>query len=113
MRLFLRLWLLWKRFRYWAAAPAPSPEAFGKERHGERPVTIELGFHIHTDGKVYHRQRNGDGDRRIESEETIALVHREYRILAAQARASMKRHALLMRLKALFGKDLASTKRSA
>ena len=82
-----RLARIWRAIRLWWANPAPTPEEIGEGGpHKKRPIPIELGFYLHADGKVYHRQRTGDGVRRVSDEHLIGMVHREYRILAGQAR---------------------------
>lgn len=85
-----------RAIRLWWVNPAPTPEELGEGgSHKKRPVPIELAFYLHADGTVYHRQRSGDGVRRVRDETTVALVHREYRILAERAR----RHARLQRMR--------------
>lgn len=118
----VRLQLTWFRlkalFVHWYVNPAAPPEAIGKTKVSaqHRPVPIELGFFLHADGAVYQRMRTGDGDRKIESDDVKALVHREYRILRDTTYARYKqRQKIIEKLKAFASrrKDLDSAKREA
>ena len=105
----MRAWLarFWSALALWWANPAPTPEEIGKTKQptSHQPIPIELGFFLHADGKVYQRDRERRGDIRIHDTSVIALVHREYKILAGLARKRIRaqkiRAALTLRSRVL------------
>lgn len=88
-----RLRALWARLRRWWADPFPA-ELGREEREGQRRIPIELVFILAADGKVYHRRRKQDGDRRVDDPVIIAMVHTEYRWLVRQARRRARVHGI-------------------
>jgi len=96
-----RLRRLWTRLVRWWVDPALPPERIGPDADRERihrPVPIELGFHLHADGKVYHRRRDAAGDRRVDDPAIVGLVHAEYAELVKRARRRLRARAFLGRL---------------
>ena len=96
-----------------ASAFRTTADVPGYEQQAARWGSSSVAFYLHADGKVYHRQRTGDGDRRIDNEEIVALVHREYRILTDQYRQMHSRRERRARLLALFAREVDTTKREA
>lgn len=82
----LRLW--WAKIVRWWVRPFPAD--FQQHEGTHRRVPIELVFFLAADGKVYHRRRAQDGDRRVDDDAIIAMVHTEYRWLVKQAKRSAR-----------------------
>ena len=77
-----------------------------------KPVILPITFRLDPDGTVYWRRTTGDW--RIEKGSDVeALVHEEYQRLAVKARNALKRQAAFARVRALFSKQVDTTKKGA
>jgi hypothetical protein len=85
-----RVQIAWAWFKDWWRAEsraAPAPHRIGQPGVPyHRPIPIELGFFLHTDGKVYKRDRAGGGDLRVQDDGICQMVHEEYAVLVRIAK---------------------------
>ena len=72
--------------KYSLTKPAPNPAQIGKvDPKYYRPITLELPFRIHPDGKIDYINRWGN-DIRITNPDVIKMVQHEYGSLVAEAK---------------------------
>ena len=72
--------------KYQLTKPAPHPSQIGKvDPKYYRPITLELPFRMHPDGKIDYINRWGN-DIRIDNPDVVQMVRHEYNSLVRTAR---------------------------